>query len=114
MTFKKKFENKIKTIKSGTLPDTKTNIHFKHLDSAYTFYPITKNFITKRETIIKLALWRDCNQKFFPSQFRVTIAGTKKWTKSEMMQKSDRILFFLKKDSKALIIKILSRLEPAC
>ncbi len=67
--------------------------------------PITKNILTNIEEIHLLAKWRKENQRFFPSQFRVTLKGTKKWAEQELINKKNRILFFIEiNNEKAEII----------
>ncbi len=45
--------------------------------------------------IQNLASWRRKSNRWFPSQFRVTIAGTKRWSKTQLLDKEDRILFMI-------------------
>lgn len=101
MTFENEFKEKIKKLKYF-----KTNsdslIHFNHLNTPYILYPITKKIISKKKTISLLALWRKNSQKNFPSQFRITFAGTKKWTHNQLLEKDDRVLFFLRKEKNKL------------
>lgn len=49
-----------------------------------------------KELIKNLADWRRASQWFFPSQFKVTIAGTKSWAVNGLLNKEDRILFLVK------------------
>jgi len=58
-------------------------------------YVITKNLLEKSGTIKLLADWRDKSNKWFPAQFTVTFAGTKKWAIKQLLDKKDRVLFFL-------------------
>lgn len=62
-------------------------------------FVITGDMLEKDKTIRLLAKWRDKSNIWFPAQFRVTFEGTKKWAKEQLLDKKDRILFFLKIDS---------------
>ena len=57
------------------------------------FKPITSHFT--EEQIELLARWREVNAFWFPSQFKVTKEGTRKWFKEQVLDKEDRILFML-------------------
>src|SRR5258706_8149671 len=51
---------------------------------------------TESDLVIRiLAQWRDKANVWFPSQFPVTIEGTKKWAQEQLLNKRDRILFFV-------------------
>lgn len=58
-------------------------------------YVITKELLYQDDIIKLLSNWRDKSNKWFPAQFRVTFEGTKKWAKEQLLEKNDRILFFL-------------------
>ena len=57
---------------------------------------INSRTITDKKAIKDLKKWREANQIYFPSQFRVTIKGTASWSKNQLQDKKDRILFFVK------------------
>lgn len=42
-----------------------------------------------------LAAWRRKYARWFPSQFRVTFKGTRKWVQEQLLEKEDRILFMI-------------------
>jgi perosamine synthetase len=46
-------------------------------------------------TIELLADWRRDNDQYFPSQFVVTLEGTKTWFAEQVLARPDRILFFV-------------------
>lgn len=69
----------------GTLPNGK---------KIKTFV-ITEKIVAKKKSIELLAKWRKKSNVWFPAQFKVTYAGTKKWAKEQLLEKEDRILFFL-------------------
>lgn len=56
---------------------------------------ITKNLLNEDLVIKLLAKWRDKANVWFPTQFKVTLEGTKKWAQEQLINKKDRILFFL-------------------
>ncbi len=67
---------------------TRPNINF--------FYESVKN-----KTIINLlAKWRKSHEKWFPSQFKVTKEGTKKWLKEKVIEVPDRLLFMIRVNNK--------------
>lgn len=101
MTFGEEFKEKISKLKYSKT-NSNSLIRFKHLSAPYILYPITKKIISEKKTISLLALWRKNSQKNFPSQFRITFDGTKKWAKHQLLEKDDRILFFLKKEKNKL------------
>lgn len=56
--------------------------------------PLTENDVTENNTR-RLARWRRDNSFAFPSQFRVTVPGTKKWLKNQVIDNPERILFYI-------------------
>lgn len=57
---------------------------------------ITKRDAKDKAVIRDLKAWRQKNQQAFPSQFNVTLKGTRIWFQTQLMDKKDRILFFVK------------------
>lgn len=57
--------------------------------------PITYESLKNDEDIAMLARWRKDAQEWFPSQFNVTIDGTRKWLEEAVLQTKDRILFWV-------------------
>lgn len=47
------------------------------------------------EDVKLLAEWRDASAEWFPSQFKVTKKGTRKWLKEKLINTEDRILFWV-------------------
>lgn len=43
----------------------------------------------------RLARWRKENSFAFPSQFRVTVPGTKRWLEKQVLENPERILFYI-------------------
>lgn len=56
---------------------------------------ITEKLTRENDVIRDLKIWREENQQYFPSQFKVTIKGTKIWAATQLIEKKDRILFFI-------------------
>ncbi len=57
--------------------------------------PITASVLNNNQEIKLLAKWRKDNSFAFPSQFKVTSAGTKKWLMNQLISNPTRILFFV-------------------
>ena len=56
--------------------------------------PLTKKTITQENARL-LAQWRQENSFAFPSSFKITVAGTKRWLESQVINNKGRILFFV-------------------
>lgn len=56
---------------------------------------VTVDMIRRPDVIKLLGSWRKKSNRWFPSQFRVTYAGTKRWGKTQLLDKEDRILFMI-------------------
>lgn len=57
--------------------------------------PVTKKIEQEEEFVKLLAKWRKENWNAYPTVFKVTVEGTKKWIKSQLLERKDRILFIL-------------------
>lgn len=57
---------------------------------------VTINVSQHQKIIMYFAKWRRNSQWYFPSQFKVTIPGTRIWAKKSLIDKEDRILFLIK------------------
>jgi perosamine synthetase len=57
--------------------------------------PATTSSLNNESEINLLVNWRISLQEWFPSQFKVTFDGTKKWLDEQVIQKNERILFFV-------------------
>lgn len=57
--------------------------------------PVCNLHLNDDALIEKLTLWRDTNSFAYPSQFKVTFAGTKSWLQSKLLEVEDRILFLV-------------------
>ncbi len=58
--------------------------------------PITAFNVFDPEVIKTLAEWREKVQPYFPSQFQVTLEGTRGWLENQVIKLFDRILFFVR------------------
>lgn len=58
-------------------------------------YVVTTKLLEDDRVIKLLADWRQKSNLWFPSQFNVTVDGTKNWASNQLLKKKDRILFFL-------------------
>lgn len=70
---------------------------FKKLpnEKKLNMYVITAKLLEDDKVIKLLADWRQKSNLWFPSQFNVTVDGTKNWALNQLLKKKDRILFFL-------------------
>jgi len=65
--------------------------------------PVCELHMIDESLIEKLAQWREENSFAYPSQFPVTIMGTKNWLRYKVLEVDDRILFLIIDKSKNLI-----------
>lgn len=64
---------------------------------------IVENDNENPQIVRKLAYWRRKYSNSFPSQFKVTNAGTKKWMTEQLLNKEDRILFMVKNNKNTFL-----------
>lgn len=57
--------------------------------------PIQASEVNNRNIIRLLAEWREVSSNSFPTQFKVTEEGTRKWLDEQVINKDDRILFMI-------------------
>ena len=57
--------------------------------------PICELHYTDNELITKLSQWRTENAFAYPTQFPVTVEGTKSWLRTQILDAKDRILFLV-------------------
>lgn len=86
--------NKIKKIKEASFGDGFIGCQMG--DLKYQLAPLTRDCCQKSDLVLLLAKWRRDNQKWFPPQFKVTLAGTKKWLKERVIEDPLRLLFLIK------------------
>lgn len=83
-------ERTVPTELTGKLPSGKK----------FCLFVITAEWLKNKKIIQQLADWRAANNQWFPSQFCVTLPGTRLWAKEQLLEMPDRILFFLTIDKK--------------
>lgn len=64
---------------------------------------ITETDVCDKSLIKALAEWRKRYERWFPSQFKVTEEGTKKWLKNLVISVPDRILFMVETHSGEMV-----------
>lgn len=62
--------------------------------------PLNNRTIQNKKEIALLAKWRKENSFAFPSQFEVTVEGTKRWVENQLLKNPTRILFFIEDTAK--------------
>ncbi len=77
--------------KSGKL---KIKIYDNNKTVAF-LHPISLGFEEDDGNIRLLSKWRADNWQAYPTVFKVTEEGTKKWVKSQLIDRQDRILFLI-------------------
>ncbi len=92
--FKSQVLKKISKIKSHT-PPLKIPIYDDTKNMIGALRAITDKSLKNKKDISNLMEWRDKNQKWFPTQVKITYEGTKKWMKEQLLDKEDRILFMI-------------------
>lgn len=74
-------------------------LKFKYADNQTGYLtPLTYANLKNDNDIKLLGEWREKVQQFFPSQFKVTFEGTKRWAEKAVLETSDRFLFFITND----------------
>lgn len=56
----------------------------------------TCQHLADAQIIRLLATWRAKNARWFPAQFRVTLVGTRRWAKHQLLEAPDRVLFMIR------------------
>ncbi len=95
---KQKVINKIQELKYSSFGDV--SLQFFHDKKKHQLILLTKDCVEDEQIVNNLAKWRDIHQKWFPAQFKVTGAGTKKWLQERVIETSDRLLFIIKSNNK--------------
>jgi RimJ/RimL family protein N-acetyltransferase len=58
--------------------------------------PVGRHDVERPASVALLARWREAAAEAFPSQFQVTLAGTKRWLVQHLLDVPDRLLFWVK------------------
>jgi RimJ/RimL family protein N-acetyltransferase len=90
----KRIETLLRDIKYGNT-GTVNVLRFTVDAKKYRFVPVTSRDQSSRKSISLLTDWRKKNDWWFPSQFKVTYEGTKRWLTSQLLEKKGRVLFFI-------------------
>jgi RimJ/RimL family protein N-acetyltransferase len=72
-------------------------------DLSIELYAFSSDQLENEETIRLLADWRAANIGGFTKVFPVTFETTRSWSKSQLIERSDRILFFLREPGGPLV-----------
>lgn len=108
MTFKKKVHTIFSQIKNEQFSENLPRIipvYDETGEMTGLLKPVTKSTLNNSKEIQLLTKWRKENEFAFPSQFKVTLEGTRKWTENALLLNPSRILFFvesIKKKSKLI------------
>lgn len=65
--------------------------------------PVTTDYVQDDENLAMLARWRQENLVGFPRHETVTLEGTRGWSKAQLIEREDRILFLITEASSALV-----------
>src|SRR6266404_1084795 len=60
--------------------------------------PVTQTDHDQPALIELLAKWREAAANFFPTQFPITLEGTRIWLTNHVLGVNDRILFWIRSD----------------
>src|SRR3989344_4601294 len=80
------------SITSPVLPIITTETHGRVVGLLHV---VSQVMLKDAQTIKLMSKWRVKHEKWFPSQFRVTYTGTKRWIVTQLLKKKDRILFMV-------------------
>jgi RimJ/RimL family protein N-acetyltransferase len=61
--------------------------------------PIINDDVEDEKVVKLLAKWREENSFAFPSQFTVTLPGTKSWLQKQLLENETRLLFLIKDEA---------------
>src|SRR5436305_100598 len=57
--------------------------------------PVCELHASDADLLATLARWREQNTQWYPTQFRVTLAGTAAWLRAQVLDVEDRIMFLV-------------------
>jgi len=84
-----------KRLKSVSSYDQALNTSISFRDQSGYLMPVCELHANDTELIEKLTLWREENSLAYPTQFKVTFAGTKAWLRNNVLNIEDRLLFLV-------------------
>jgi RimJ/RimL family protein N-acetyltransferase len=65
--------------------------------------PVCELHASDADLIATLARWREQNTHWYPTQFRVTLAGTAAWLRAQVLDIEDRIMFLVADEAGTLV-----------
>jgi RimJ/RimL family protein N-acetyltransferase len=77
-------------------------IDCKFENTAYQLALLTSLHVDDEHMIHLLTKWRRQHEWWFPSQFNVTLGGTARWLKTQVIGAPDRLLFMIRVDKECL------------
>lgn len=86
--------DKIKRYKNQKYESAKINCRYGELH--YSLILITKDIISDPKILRLLSIWRKRNEKWFPTQFKITYKRTRSWLDMGVIHKVDRLLFMIR------------------
>lgn len=98
MSFKKRVLTIFSDIKNEKFNEKlpkRIPIYNHHGDLFGYLCPVTKSTVHNKKEIQLLSKWRKENEFAFPSQFKITNDGTKRWVINQVIHNDYRILFFI-------------------
>lgn len=102
-TFKKRVLTLFSRIKNGKYTQhvpRKLPIYNEKGELAAFLRPLNQKTLSNQKEINLLAKWRKENSFAFPSQFKVTREGTKRWLENQLLRNPTRTLFFIEDTAK--------------
>lgn len=96
---------KLFSLMKGETYYAKLPIHSQKGELVAFLRPLNIKTILNKKEISTLAKWRKENSFAFPSQFKVTLKGTRDWLENQLINNPTRILFFIEsadKESKTI------------
>jgi len=96
MQYKKRITNILREVKCGKVDSNELKLPIFHENKILAFLEPVSHGLTDNEAFINdLSEWRSANCQAFPTVFKVTKEGTKKWVKEQLLNREDRILFMV-------------------
>jgi len=84
---------KIKKLKHQPFGDVAVPCAFRGLN--YRLVLLTEECAQDDQMMGFLAAWREENEEWFPTQFKITLEGTRKWFREGLIEVRDRLLFVI-------------------
>lgn len=94
-TFRDVVNGEFRRLKQGPFGDTAIG------RGPLQLLPVTADFVQGEANLAMLAQWRQDNLIGFPRHETVTIEGTRGWSKAQLIEREDRILFLIVESGRA-------------